>query len=208
LKKRVILFRHGQTDWNKAHRWQGHVDIPLNDDGIRQAVELARRAKDWALQQILSSDLTRALVTAKHVGEELPLVTCSSLREGHFGEAEGKTKDEILETYGKDFLRRWNSLEEKHMDLCFPNGESRRQMHDRFVGGLKKHLAESKFEIIGVSTHGGVIRQFLRTIVPSITLPSPIPNCSAFELQYNVEEESFMLIGALHPEELISQKLI
>ena len=206
--KRVIMFRHGQTDWNKSHRWQGHVDIPLNEDGIRQARELASVAKLWGLGQIFSSDLARALVTAKYVGADLPLQVCSSLREGHFGDAEGRTKDEILETYGKDFLRRWNSLEERHMDLCFPNGESRRQMHDRFVGGLHRLLAQSSAEVIGVSTHGGVIRQFLRTIVPTIELPSPIPNCSAFELRYDGDGKIFDFTGALHPSELVNLNMI
>ena len=64
-KKEFFLFRHGQTDWNLKKRCQGHTDIPLNKNGIKEAEELSIKLESTPLQVIYSSDLKRAVETAE-----------------------------------------------------------------------------------------------------------------------------------------------
>ena len=65
----LLLVRHGETDWNRERRWQGHADPPLNDTGRTQARELARQLADVPLEAVYASDLRRARDTAAVVAE-------------------------------------------------------------------------------------------------------------------------------------------
>ena len=66
--KSLILVRHGETDWNRRKIRQGHVDIPLNENGRRQSRALADRLRSWKVDAIYSSDLSRAAETARILG--------------------------------------------------------------------------------------------------------------------------------------------
>jgi broad specificity phosphatase PhoE len=97
---RVLLVRHGQSEWNASGRWQGQADPPLTDLGRAQAFEAARAL--GALDAVWASDLERAAETAVIVSESLgvgPVVVDADLRERHAGEWSGLTRDEIEERY-------------------------------------------------------------------------------------------------------------
>ncbi len=66
--RRLILIRHGETDWNVEGRWQGQIDVPLNDRGREHARQVAVNLADEGIQVIYSSDLSRALDTAEPLG--------------------------------------------------------------------------------------------------------------------------------------------
>jgi alpha-ribazole phosphatase len=70
---RILLARHGETEWNRIGRWQGHADPPLNEAGRLQAVELAERLARDGITVIYASDLRRASETAQVIGERLGL---------------------------------------------------------------------------------------------------------------------------------------
>ena len=65
--KTLYIIRHGETEWNKIGRYQGITDVPLNDNGIAQAKACANALKNVHFDRILSSDLSRALVTAETI---------------------------------------------------------------------------------------------------------------------------------------------
>ena len=69
MATRIILVRHGETDWNAERRWQGHSDRPLNEAGRRQAEELAARLDGAPIDAVYSSDLLRAHETARLLAE-------------------------------------------------------------------------------------------------------------------------------------------
>src|SRR5262245_65615545 len=97
----LLLTRHGETDWNREHRVQGHTDVPLNENGREQARALAERLVDVPLAAIYASDLARARETAEIVARRLGLgvVLDPGLREKNFGSWEGLTDVEIAERF-------------------------------------------------------------------------------------------------------------
>ncbi len=109
MSNTIILWRHGQTDWNVANKFQGHTDIPLNAVGEYQVLHAARLVIDMKPTAIISSDLVRAQKTAQALaditGQEI--LTDPRLRETNCGKWEGLTGDAIRE-YDLDNLRQWS----------------------------------------------------------------------------------------------------
>ena len=156
----LILIRHGVTDWNRAHRFQGHIDIPLNDEGRRQAAAVARRfAASPDRERIAAihvSDLSRAVQTAAPIAEALglPLQRDPSLRERHYGGFEGRTHEE-LERDEPDAWRRWRA---RDPDFVPPGGgESLRGFHTRVEGALRALARRHPSRIVIAVAHGGVL---------------------------------------------------
>jgi len=98
---RLIIWRHGQTEWNAADRIQGHLDIPLDDVGRAQAGEAASRIADEHPDAIVASDLRRALDTAAALSAVtgLPVRRDERLREQNFGQWQGLTNDEAKSAF-------------------------------------------------------------------------------------------------------------
>jgi len=98
----LILIRHGETDWNRELRFQGQLDVPLNATGLEQARRVAERLAGEPLDALFSSDLQRALQTARalaqRAGHDEPLLE-AGLREQHFGMVEGLRVPEIQQRY-------------------------------------------------------------------------------------------------------------
>jgi broad specificity phosphatase PhoE len=98
---RFCLIRHGETDWNRERRLQGHLDIPLNPRGLQQAEQLAQALaqQQLAFSALHVSELTRARQTATAISRQLglPLQTHPALKERHYGAFQGHTFDEARE---------------------------------------------------------------------------------------------------------------
>lgn len=92
----IYIVRHGQTDWNVCHRYQGRQDIELNEKGIVQAKEIAEKLKTVEFYKVFSSPLKRAYQTAKEIYKG-KIIEDERLLERCNGELEGKTKEEILD---------------------------------------------------------------------------------------------------------------
>lgn len=152
---RLILVRHGITYWNYESRYQGHTDIELHPEGIKQACALQKKFAVEKLDAIYSSDLKRAVQTASIIAEphDLKIKTVPALREINFGEWEGLTYYDIEKKYPK-LLKVW--LETPHL-LEIPQGESFEILRDRAVAGVKKILASQQKGTIAIVTHGGTI---------------------------------------------------
>ena len=101
----IYLLRHGQTDWNILHKIQGHLDIPLNDIGRNEAQICGRRLSEIKIDQIISSDLSRAQETARIINTFLsaPLSVDSRLREINFGDLQGVLVKDVSAEMWDDF---------------------------------------------------------------------------------------------------------
>ena len=99
----LYLVRHGETDWNKWQKVQGHSDIPLNETGVIQAKRIAKRLAELPIEAIVSSDLRRAKQTAaeiqKYHSKVKELTVYPELRERNYGEWEGKLIEDIMKEY-------------------------------------------------------------------------------------------------------------
>ena len=154
---RILLARHGETDWNRVGRWQGHADLPLNDAGRTQAAELAERLAGDGIAAIYSSDLMRASQTARVVADRLGLavVEDAGLREIDVGSWSGLTRAEVEQRFPEGYAR-WLGGEIGH------DGETREELTERVVGAVEQIAAEHPEGTILVVTHGGAIRAIRR----------------------------------------------
>lgn len=148
---RLYLIRHGQTAWNVEGRAQGHSDVGLDDEGLRQSRLLGKAFRDVSLSRVVSSDLSRALETAREVAQATgtPLAIDPRLREQCFGDWEGR----LYADWRSEIEIHASNSGQLPADFAPPRGESIRQVWDRigdFAEGL--HRAEGDLAVV---SHGG-----------------------------------------------------
>jgi broad specificity phosphatase PhoE len=155
----LLLARHGETDWNRQLRFQGHADPPLNDRGRVQARALARALADEPLHAIYASDLRRARETAEIVAAEtdLPVVAEPELREVDVGSWSGLTREEIEIRFPAGFAR-WRSGEVGH------DGETRDELTTRVRSAVERIVRRHPHGRVLVVSHGGPLRVILRMV--------------------------------------------
>lgn len=153
---RVLLWRHGQTDWNIVNRFQGHSDIPLNDVGRYQVKHAAEILAGMNPTAIISSDLGRARETAQALANlvGLPVTTHENLRETNGGLWEGKTGKENRAEDFQNFIR-WIDGDDNPAGTT---GEKRSEVATRAVGVIMKELEGKTDQLLVVATHGGTAR--------------------------------------------------
>jgi len=147
----ILLARHGETEWNRERRWQGHADQHLNDLGREQARLLAETLALDPPQALYSSDFARARETAEIVGEALGLSATLEprLREVDVGEWSGLTMDEVHRLYPDGVRRRSEG------GTGWQTGESFEAMELRVVEALYAIASAHRSERVLVVTHGG-----------------------------------------------------
>ena len=154
---RILAIRHGETAWNVDTRLQGHLDIPLNEVGLRQAQHLARAlAGRDAIDAIYASDLSRARDTAQAIAQAFghTVTTHAGLRERHFGAFQGRTFAEI-ETELPDHAWHWR----KRTPEWVPpgGGESLLMLNERIVRTVNELAARHCGQQMVLVAHGGVM---------------------------------------------------
>jgi probable phosphoglycerate mutase len=163
---RILLVRHGETDWNATGRIQGHRDAPLNAAGREQARRAARRLAGEPVRALYSSDLARAFETATIIGQSLRLtvVTSPRLRERLYGAWEGLTSAEIQARYPEQFTE-WRA---RSTDFAPPQGETRTQLLTRALAELQTIARRHAREMVVVVTHGGFCYVLINYILGSV----------------------------------------
>ncbi len=174
--KRILLIRHGQTDWNAEGRWQGHQDVPLNATGLAQAGALAEHLSQRPITAVYSSDLLRAHATAGLIAERFGLTVKDDARwrELHLGVFQALTTTEITAQYPEEFRR----MRDEYMDFAVPQGEARRDMQARAYAAYLDILANEAGPEIVVVSHGGTIRMLLLKLFGDDILHRSVQNTS------------------------------
>ncbi len=155
----ILLIRHGETAWNAEKRLQGHLDIPLNAEGRRQAAALGRALLSEELDAIVSSDLLRARQTAQEIAAPRGMVVQvePGLRERCFGAFEGLLYEEI----GGRFPEAYAAWKTRDIDARFPQGErsaeTLREFAERAVGTVMRLVGRHRGCRIALVSHGGVL---------------------------------------------------
>ncbi len=177
---RFVVVRHGETRWNLEGRIQGHADSELTAAGIEQARTIGRRLATEPFDLMVSSDLGRALHTARCIAEHARcgvLRRDARLRERNFGVGEGLTYEELDRRWPDAFTR----ARDTDPDYAVPGGESRNAFHGRVVGAFEALAQERPGGRILVVAHGGVLSalyRHIRGIGVSTAHRISIPNAS------------------------------
>lgn len=152
---RLILVRHGETEWNQQHRVQGLGNLGLNKRGRRQAQALAQALKDQKLEAIYASPLKRAGETAEAIARfhQLEVVTLDGLIELDAGELDGLTGEEMRSKHGK-FLDKWIT---DAAAVRLPGGGSLAELQDEAWAAIEdilyRHQDEGEKGTVVVVTH-------------------------------------------------------
>ncbi len=156
MPTRFTLIRHGQTEWNVRGKWQGHAYIGLNEEGHRQAQQVALALANTDASLIYSSDLPRARQTAEYISNltKLPVVLDARLREIDVGEWQGLTAEEVDE---------WDAVRVAAVraggyTVRRPGGESQEEVGLRMLSLIDEIQRTRSEDHIFMVTHGGTIR--------------------------------------------------
>lgn len=176
--RRLVLLRHGLTDWNAERRYQGQADVGLNETGVLQAKAAAVALVDYDVRLLWSSDLGRARSTAEELAAMtgLPPAYDARLREVHVGEISGLTHPEVLERFGPG----------PH-DYGRHGGESEEQLGARVRAALEDAAAALGAGETGVVvSHGHALRTGLGAFfgwpAEVVATLGPLGNCGWIEL--------------------------
>ncbi len=153
---RLLLVRHGITEFNNTRRFAGYSDVEMSAAGCQQVERLRDRLKDEKIDLVYSSDLRRALVTAEIIlaGRKVDIVACPELREVNYGACEGLTFDEI----SRDYPELAESIADFDLQLEFPGGENFTGFVERTCHFLDRLSQHESSETILIVSHSGPLR--------------------------------------------------
>ncbi|MBW2998505.1 2,3-bisphosphoglycerate-dependent phosphoglycerate mutase [Candidatus Woesearchaeota archaeon] len=182
----LILVRHGESRWNLDNRFTGWVDVPLSQNGIREALACSKNLAEFHIDVCFTSTLTRAQETLlliladqeytgvfmhdkgkekewahhKSLGtNEIPVFTSSKLNERYYGKLQGLNKDEARAKYGKEKVFKWR----RSYDIKPPGGECLKDTYKRSVPYFKKEiLPHLKKKNVLISAHGNSLRAIIK----------------------------------------------
>jgi len=178
MSTKLILIRHGQTDWNIKKKYCGSVDIGLNETGRKQIRRLRDRLKSQKIDKVYASDKKRAIQTAEIIfkGREIELI--SDLREMHFGVFEGLTYKQVMKKYA--------SLYKKWLDdpfsITMPKGESLFSFKKRVIKAIRSIISKNRNKAVAVICHGGPISMIISYALKSRQFWQNIPDSASLSI--------------------------
>lgn len=175
---KLILIRHGSTNWNLEKRYCGFKDVDLSDKGKKEARCLYKRVKREEIHKVYSSDRKRALLTAKIIFKRIKIEKIPGLNEIRLGSFEGLTYDEIMKKYPQIY-KKW--LKDP-FDVNIPNGENLNGFRKRVLCAFKKIISSNHNKTIAVVCHGGAISVFINHILKSKKIWNRIPNLASLSI--------------------------
>lgn len=182
----LYLVRHGETDWNRDHRVQGHADPPLNETGRAQARDLGARLAGIEFAAAYSSDLQRARQTAEILldGRDLALNLRPSLRERFLGRWEGHLTSELA-TLDPEAWRVWLA---DARDTAPHGGETEDELECRALAAVEKIATAHPTAPVLVVSHGGTLRAILRGWLGHDVHNTP--NCGVYVVSVDGDSKS------------------
>ncbi|HYM19563.1 MAG TPA: 2,3-bisphosphoglycerate-dependent phosphoglycerate mutase [Candidatus Kapabacteria bacterium] len=194
---KLILLRHGESEWNKENRFTGWIDIGLSDQGRRDAYECGKLLKDIPIDVAFTSVLIRAIDTTTEAlrgadQELVPIVKDAALNERMYGDLQGKNKAESAKEFGADQVKIWR----RSYDVPPPNGESLKDTAARTLPYFDKNIMPlvTEGKNVLVSAHGNSLRAIvmeLDKLTKDEVVELNIPN--AEPIIYEIDENGKIL---------------
>lgn len=184
---KLVIVRHGQSQWNLENKFTGWIDIDLSPKGVEEAMQAAEKLKDYKFDMAFTSDLIRAQRTLdiilRNTGmEDIPVEKNQALNERMYGDLQGLNKDECRQKFGEEQVKIWR----RSYDIPPPNGESLKDTADRVLpyyhSKIEPELKNGKDIII--SAHGNSLRaliMYLEGLSKEEILQTEIPTGSPKE---------------------------
>ena len=188
---RLILLRHGESQWNLENRFTGWVDVPLSPRGIQEAKNAGEKLRSFTFNRAFTSVLTRAIETLRLVLEaigqtNIPIERDKALNERMYGELQGLNKADTAKKYGDEQVKIWR----RSYDIAPPGGESLKDTADRvlpyYETRIKPYILQG--ETILISAHGNSLRalvmqleQLSKEQVLELNIPTGAPLLYEFE---------------------------
>lgn len=192
----IVLIRHGETAWNAERRLQGHIDIALNDEGLRQAQALGAALAGERFDAIVASDLQRAWQTAQALARVhgMQLHSDPHLRERCYGGFEGLLYAEIEQRFPREFAA-WQA---RDIDSVMPSGarvaESFRQFYTRCITAIVGWAERHPGQTLALVAHGGVLECAYRAALGlSLETPRDFPVKNASINRFSVTDGELTL---------------
>ena len=208
-----ILIRHGETDWNREARMQGHIDIALNPLGQAQAAQVASALQAERLDAIYSSDLCRAQDTAAKIcalQTHLTLQASAQLRERHYGIFQGRTLPEVA-AEDRQAAERWRK---RDANFAPAGGETLPAFASRIHAWLAQAASAHSGQQVCVVTHGGVLDVVWR-LAHGLALDTPrawaLPNTGINRLRFSAgawQIRSWAEVGHLQDAAIVRDETI
>ncbi|HCS09813.1 MAG TPA: histidine phosphatase family protein [Clostridiales bacterium] len=177
---KIYLTRHGETVWNRQHRFQGHKNSELTDKGILAAELLADRIEDIELDYIVSSPLLRAYNTAEIVrgNKDIEIIKLNGLKEINLGDFEGMSYADIK----KEHTELLTEIEKDPFNNRYPNGENLQEFYKRVVKAFLEVIDKHRNKTILIVAHGGTLKcieAYIRKFkLSSDWMGNVVKNCS------------------------------
>ena len=182
---RLILLRHGESQWNLENRFTGWVDVPLSPRGMQEAKNAGEKLRIFKFDRAFTSVLARANETLRLVLEAIgqtavPIEKDKALNERMYGELQGLNKDETVKKYGEAQVKIWR----RSYDVCPPGGESLKDTAERVLPYYEQTIKPYvlKGDTILVAAHGNSLRalimeleQLSREQVLELNIPTGAP---------------------------------
>lgn len=188
---RLVLLRHGESQWNLENRFTGWVDVPLSEKGIEEAKQAGEKLRGFTFDRAFSSVLTRANETLRIVLEVLgqtkvPIERDKALNERMYGDLQGLNKAETAKKYGDAQVKIWR----RSYDVKPPGGESLKDTAERALPYYQKMIKPYllKGETIIIAAHGNSLRalvmeldQLSKEEVLELNIPTGVPLLYEFD---------------------------
>ncbi len=160
---KVMLVRHGETDWNRKEVFRGRIDVELNQNGREQARALAEATRIFQIHAVYSSPLSRSLETARMVADvhDLEVEVAHGFIDLHYGKWQGLEHRKVKEEY-PDLYLRWQ--ESPHL-VRFPRGESLEDVRERALKELRTIVTEHESQTVMIVSHRVVSKVMLCSII-------------------------------------------
>jgi 2,3-bisphosphoglycerate-dependent phosphoglycerate mutase len=182
---RLILLRHGESQWNLENRFTGWVDVPLSPRGIQEATDAGEKLRGFTFDRAFTSVLARANETLRLVLDTIgqtgiPIEKDKALNERMYGELQGLNKDETAKKYGEQQVKIWR----RSYDVRPPGGESLKDTAERVLPYYEHTIKPCllKGETILIAAHGNSLRalimqleQLSRDQVLELNIPTGAP---------------------------------
>jgi 2,3-bisphosphoglycerate-dependent phosphoglycerate mutase len=164
---KLVLVRHGESEWNATGQWTGWTDIPLSENGKQQAAEMGNKLTDIHFDYGFTSDLTRAIQTLRGIlatqGQaDLPFTSDPAIKERDYGDYTSMNKWQVKEKVGEE---QFNNIR-RGWDCPVPGGETLKDVYERSVPYYLKEIVQRviKGQNILVAAHGNSIRALIKYI--------------------------------------------